>query len=231
MNLVTSVVLADDHHVVRQGLSMLLAAEPDLAVVGEAADGLQAAEMVERLHPSVVVMDLMMPVLGGLDVTRRLTRRVPASRVLILSMHSTSAYVVESLRAGAWGYVLKDSRATELLRGIREVAGGRRYVSPAVATQAIEGYLHGPKHGQADLYDTLTAREREVLHLTAEGLSSGAVAARLGISARTAESHRDNASRKLGLRGRTELIRYALTHGILPLEAASADSRSDPGDD
>jgi DNA-binding NarL/FixJ family response regulator len=222
----TSIVLADDHHVVRQGLSLLLAAEPDLTVVGEAADGLQAAELVERLQPRVVVMDLMMPVLGGLDVTRRLVRRAPASRVLILSMHSTSAYVVESLRAGAWGYVLKDSSATELLRGIREVARGHRYLSPAVSTEAVDSYLHDPKQGNADLYETLTAREREVLHLTAEGLSSGAIAGRLGISARTVETHRDNASRKLGLRGRTDIIRYALTHGILPLEDASATTRT-----
>jgi DNA-binding NarL/FixJ family response regulator len=218
----TTIVLADDHQVVRQGLRALLESEPGFSVVGEASDGLRVAGVVERLRPDVLVADLMMPGLGGLEVTRQVTRRFPKTRVVILSMHASEAYVVEALRNGASAYVLKDADASQLVRAIREAAAGRRCLSAPFSAQALDSYLRKAREAAADLYETLTSREREVLHLTAEGLTSAGIARRLGISPRTAESHRANILRKLGLRGQTDLIRYTLSRGILPLGAEPA---------
>jgi two-component system response regulator NreC len=215
---ITTIVLADDHHIVRQGLRALLEAEPDFAVAGEAADGLAVADLVERLKPDVLVLDLMMPGLNGLDVVRQVKRRSPQTRVIILSMHANEAYVLEALRNGVAGYVLKDSTASDLAQAVREAAAGRRYLSPPLSERAIEAYAHKADAAPLDLYETLSGREREVLHLAAEGCNNTEIAARLCISARTVETHRANAMRKLGLRNQTDLIRYALRRGILPME-------------
>jgi len=216
----TTIVLADDHRIVLRGLRALLEAESGFAVIGEAEDGLKVMSLAERLRPDVLVLDLMMPGLGGFDVTRRVAKRLPRTRVVILSMYSSEAHVVEALRSGASAYVLKDASVEELVTAIREAAAGRRYLSAPFSTDRIESYLRRPIG--ADPYGTLTSREREVLHLVAEGLTSGEIAKRLFISPRTAESHRANLMRKLGLRSRTDLVRFALQRGIVPLETSAA---------
>jgi len=213
-----SILLADDHQVVRQGLRALLEAEPDFRVVGEAADGLEATRLVERLHPDVAVVDLIMPGLNGMEVTRQITARVPKTRVVVLSMHANEAYVLEALRNGAAAYVLKDSSATDLVHAVREVAAGRRYLSPPLSERALDTYRQRAKEATLDIYETLTTREREVLHLAAEGHTNAEIAARLGISPRTAETHRANLMHKLGLQTQTDLVRYALRRGIVPME-------------
>ncbi len=212
-----TLVVADDHRVVRQGLCALLRTEPDFTLVGEAADGIETIRLVERLRPAVLVVDLMMPGLGGLEVVRQTARLSPRTRTVVLSMHSNEAYVVEALRAGAAGYVLKDSGADELIRAVREAAAGRRYLSPChLPVRALQAYMRKAKEPTHDLYEALTAREREVFQLTAEGNSGVDVAERLFISPRTVETHRANVLRKLGLRNHKELIRYAATRGMLP---------------
>ena len=214
----TTIVLADDHHVVRQGLRSLLEAEPDFSIVGEAGDGLEAAQLVERLQPDVLVLDLMMPGLNGLEVTRQVSQRSPQTHVVILSMHPNEAYVLEALRAGAAAYVIKESTSAELVRAVREAVAGRRYLSPPLSERAIKAYMQKAESAALDPYETLTAREREVLHLAAEGHNNAEIADRLFISRRTVETHRANLMRKLGLRSQTDLIRYALQRGILPME-------------
>jgi two-component system response regulator NreC len=214
----TTIVLADDHQVVREGLRLLLEARAEFSVVAEASDGLQAVEITERLQPDVLVVDLVMPGLGGLDVTRRVTKRAPRTRVVILSMHSSDALVLEALRNGATAYVLKGFSAAELVQAIRDAVEGRRYLSPPLSEKALEIYVQKARPAEADLYQTLTQRERQVLHMAAEGLSSSLTGERLGISPRTVETHRANVMRKLGLRSRAELIRYALQRGILSLD-------------
>jgi DNA-binding NarL/FixJ family response regulator len=179
---------------------------------------LETVRLVERAQPDILVLDLMMPRLNGLEVARQVTRRSPRTRIIILSMHSNEAYVAEALRAGASGYVLKESSAEDLFCAIRAVAGGARYLSPPLSEHGLGAYLRKAEATRVDVYDTLTMREREVLQLTAEGHSSGEVAKRLFISARTVESHRTNLMRKLGVRNQKELIRYAVERGILPKE-------------
>ena len=215
----TTIVLADDHHIVRQGLRALLEAQHDFQLVGETGDGLEAVRLAERLEPDVLVLDLMMPSLNGLEVTRQVHRRLPHTQIIILSMHSNEAYVLEALRNGATGYVLKDSSAADLVRAIHEVTAGRRYLSPPLSDHAIEAYLQRASEDPSeDPYDTLTNREREVFQLVAEGHSNREIGARLSISPRTAETHRANLMRKLGVRSKTELIRYAVRRGIISID-------------
>jgi DNA-binding NarL/FixJ family response regulator len=213
-----TVVLADDHHIVRQGLRVLLEAEGDFSVIGEEADGLKVVELVERLRPNVLLLDVMMPGLNGLEITRQIAKRAMQTRVVILSMHASETYVLEALRHGAAGYVLKDANPTELVQAVREVRAGRRYLSRGLSERAIDAYAEKAQAAPADAYETLTTREREVLQLAAESSSASEIAARLGISPRTVETHRENLMRKLGLKSQTDLIRYALRRGILPLE-------------
>ena len=186
----TTVVLADDHQIVRQGLRALLEAEGDFTIVGEESDGLKVADMVERLSPDVLLLDLMMPGLNGLEVTRQACKRSPKTRVIILSMHANEAYVMEALRNGAVGYLLKDSNTTEVLQAIRQVTTtpGRYYLSRPFSERAIEEYAQKAQSAPLDLYETLTSREREVMQLVVESHSNTEIAARLGISARTAET-------------------------------------------
>jgi len=214
----TTVVLADDHHILRQGLRALLEAEEGFAVIGEEADGLKVVDMVDRLRPDVLMLDVMMPGLNGLEITRQIVQRGFKTRIVILSMHANETYVREALRNGAAGYVLKDANPAEMLQAVREVHAGRRYLSGSLSERAIEAYAHHAQDAPADLYETLTPREREILQLAAESSSIGEIATRLGISPRTVETHRENLMRKLGLQSQTALIRYALRRGILPLE-------------
>lgn len=211
----TTIMLAEDHHVVRKGLLALLSAEPDFRVVGETADGLEAVDMAERLRPQVLVLDLMLPGINGLEVARRVSRRVAQTRALVLSMYANESYVLEALRNGALGYVLKDASATEFLHAIREVAAGRRYLSSALSEHAIEMYIDRAEPVGSDRYETLTAREREVLQMAAHDIRNADIAARLGISVRTVETHRMNLMRKLDLHAQADLRRYAFQRGIL----------------
>jgi two-component system response regulator NreC len=214
----TTIVLADDHHVVRQGLRALLEAESDFSIVGEAADGLEVVAMIERLKPDVLVLDLMMPGLNGLEVVRQIAQRCLPTRVVILSMHANEAYVLQALRSGVAAYVLKESTASDLALAVREASAGRRYLSPPLSARAIEAYIEKVEVTTLDVYETLTSRERQVLHLAAEGHNNSEIAERLSISSRTVETHRANIMRKLNLRTQTDLIRFALKRGILPLE-------------
>jgi len=214
----TTLVLADDHPVVRQGLRALLEAEPGFHIVGEADDGVAAAQLAERLKPDVLLVDVMMPGLNGLEVTRQVRQRCPGTRVIVLSMHANEAYVLEALRHGAAGYVLKESSTAELVQAVRTVVAGRRHLSPPLSDRAIEAYAQKAAPSPLDIYETLTTREREVLQMAAEGRRNSEIAARLAISPRTAETHRTHLMRKLGLHNQADLIRYALRRGLVPLE-------------
>ncbi len=213
-----SILLCDDHTILRVGLRALLSAEPDFLVVGEACDGLEAVELAERLKPLVVVLDVMMPGLSGLEAARQIKQRCPNAYIVFLSMHAREAYVVEALKKGAHAYVLKDSQASDLVKAVREVLAGHRYLSPPLSERSLQAYLRKIHTKTLDVYETLTGREREVLHLTAEGHSSSEIGARLGISPRTVEIHRANMMRKLGIHSQTAVVRYAFQRGLLPLE-------------
>jgi len=210
-----SLLLVDDHPIFRQGLRALLETESEFTIVGEAGDGLEAVRLVERLRPEVVVIDLMMPVLNGLEVTRQVCS---LTRVVILSMHANEAYVVEALQNGAYAYILKDSTAADLVEAIHTVMLGRRYLSPPLSERAIEAYIQKTHSSTLDPFDTLTTREREVFHLVAQGYSNNEVSEQLSISSRTVEIHRANLMRKLKLHNQTDLIRYAIKRGIIQLE-------------
>ena len=214
----TTIVLADDHPFVRLGLRALLKTEPDLSVVGEVMDGLEAVALTERLRPDVLVLDLMMPGLSGLEVMSRVGLQAPETRVVVLSSYDREDYVLGALRSGARGYVLKDSCVVELVRAVREVAAGRRYLSPSLSQRAIDAYVQKAGAAAPDAYETLTDREREVLHLAAEGHANAVIASRLSLSSRTVEAHRASLMRKLGLQTQTALVRSALRRGILPME-------------
>ena len=213
-----NILLADDHNIVRQGLRAILQSEPHFRLVGEASDGIEAVRLAERLKPDVLITDVMMPGLNGLEVTRQVSRSLPNTRIIILSMYTNDAYVLEALKNGALGYVLKDSQASDLIQAIKEVINGNRYLSPPLSERALELYMRKLESVPDDPYELLTTREREVLQLVAEGRTSAEIANRLFISPRTAEGHRANLMRKLGLQNNADLIRFALKRGILPLD-------------
>lgn len=213
-----TVMLADDHPVLRRGMRSLLAGEADISIVAEASDGLETLRLAERLQPNVLILDLMMPALSGLEVLRIVRQRSPQSQVLVLSIHSNNAFVAEALKSGATGYVLKGCSEENIIRAVREVAAGRRFLSPPVTEIAINAYIEQSKSGPIDPHETLTAREREVLQLSAEGKTNPEIATRLHISTRTVENHRAQLMRKLGLQNQTELVRHALRHGLITLD-------------
>jgi len=213
-----TIILAEDHAVVRQGLRLLLEAQDDFHVVAEAADGWEAVTQVNSRHPDVLIVDLMMPGLSDLEVTRQVHQQEPDTHVIILSMYSEESYVLEALKNGAVGYVLKGSPTDCLLRDVREVTAGRHYLSPPLSEYAIEAYLRQAHTAALDPYETLTTREREVLQLAAQGCTTSDIATQLFISPRTVETHRGNLMRKLGLPTQMDLIHYARRRGLLPLE-------------
>ncbi|HLO27802.1 MAG TPA: response regulator transcription factor [Anaerolineales bacterium] len=213
-----TVLLADDHPIVRQGLRHLFEAEPDITIVGEASNGLQAVQLTEKFKPNVLILDMMMPDLNGLEVLKQVKERSPATCNIVLSMQSADVYVVEALKAGALGYVLKETGPSELRKAVQQVIHGQRYLSPRLSERLIDVLIQTAEKAIADPYQTLTNREREVLQMVAEGLTTSEIAKRLSISPRTAELHRGRMMNKLGLRNQTELIRYALRRGILPME-------------
>jgi DNA-binding NarL/FixJ family response regulator len=210
-----TVVLADDHALVRAGLRRILETTGNV-IVGEAGDGLQVVAVVEQTKPEVLVLDLGMPGLHGLDVLREVTRRIPATRVLVVSAHGRDDFVVNAFKNGAAGYLLKGAAPDELLVAISEVARGGYYVSTEVSRVLAKGL--GEASRADDPYDNLTPRERQVFLLMAEGRSNSEVGKRLYISTRTAESHRQNIMRKLGLATQTDVVLYALRRGILGLD-------------
>lgn len=213
-----SIILADDHPVVRRGMQALLESEPDFSIVGVAADGLETVRLADRLKPDVLVLDLMMPGLSGLEALRIIRERSPRSRIVILSMYSSSAFVAQALQNGAIGYILKGCTEENLVRAVREAAAGRRFLSPPVTEIALNAYIEQSKAGVFDPHDTLTPRQREVLQMAAEGKTNGEIAERLNISPRTVENHRASIMKKLGLQNQTDLIRHAMRHGLIPSE-------------
>lgn len=213
-----TIMLAEDHQIVRQGLRAMLETEADFAILGETGDGLTTLQQLEQGQPEVLILDLMLPGLNGLEVTRQVSRRWPQVRVVILSMHANEAYVLEAFRHGAAAYVLKESSMSDLVHAVREAVAGRRYLSPPLSEERMGAYLQKAQTTPLDPYETLTSREREVFQLVAEGCTSAEVAARLVISPRTVEMHRANLMRKLNLRSQTELIRTALRRGIVLLD-------------
>ena len=213
-----SVLLAEDHPVVREGLRAMLEAEGDFQVVGQTGNSSDVGGMVEELHPDVLVLDLIMPGIGGLNALRELARRRLPTRVVVLSMYANEAYVLEALQNGAGAYVLKQSEAAELVRGIREVAKGRRYLSPPLSQRAVEAYAKRAKGTIATQEAELTAREKEVLTLVGQGFTSAQIGERLFISVRTVESHRSNLTKKLGLHSQAEMVRTALRRELTPLD-------------
>jgi two-component system, NarL family, response regulator NreC len=213
---VVSIILADDHHIVRKGLQAILSGENDFQIVGEAGDGLETVEKVEQLQPDILVLDIMMGGINGLEVTRQLSKKCPKTGIVILSMHSNEAYVLEALRSGARAYILKDNTTEDLVRAIREVAAGRRYLSAPLSERAIEAYTQKTDSSSQDPYDQLTTREREILQLASQGWSNTEIAGRLFISHRTVETHRANLMHKLGIRSNSELLQFAMLRGIIP---------------
>jgi len=212
----TKVLLVDDHTVVRQGLKALFAAEPDLEVVGEADNGREALALIAALQPEVVLMDISMPGLNGIEATRQLRERFPQVKVVILSMHANEEYVFQVLRAGASGYVLKQSDSLEVLAAIRAAIAGGSFLSPPISRAVIDDYIRRSEargRSQEPEADPLTSREREVLQLLAEGLPNREIAQQLNISIKTVETHRTNMLHKLGLKDKTELVKYALRKG------------------
>ena len=210
------VLLADDHTILRSGLRMLIGGAEDLEVVGEAADGAEAIDRAAVLLPDVVLMDISMPRVDGIQATREIRKRLPAVRVLMLTMHEDDAYLFRVIEAGGAGYVLKKAADVELLDAIRHVAGGGAFIRPAVATRLMQDYMARVEQGEEhDSFGRLTDREKQVLILIAGGHTNSQIAQQLIISIRTVESHRANLMVKLGLSGRAELVKYALRKGLL----------------
>jgi DNA-binding NarL/FixJ family response regulator len=207
---VIKVLLVDDHTIVRQGLKLILSAHADIQVIGEASNGREAVELADKLLPDVVIMDVAMPELGGIEATKRITESHPRLRILVLSMHKESVYVREIFKAGARGYILKDAIDTELLNAVRSVARGDGYISPAVSGAILNDF----RQNVTDPADLLSAREREVLRLIAEGLTNKEVANRLNLSVYTVDSHRGKIMEKLNLHSAGELVRFAVKHGL-----------------
>ncbi len=208
------VLIADDHTIVRSGVRLLLEAEPDIEVVGEALDGQQAVTLAETLRPEVILMDIAMPGMDGLEATRKIIALWPDIRVLVLTMHRTDDYFFEMLKAGASGYVLKGAQTDELINAIRVVAQGEVFLYPPVARKLVQDYLNRVA-GSAQSSPSLSPRETEILRLMAEGCSNKEIAEELVVSPSTVHSHRSNLMSKLGLNSRRELIQYARDHGML----------------
>ncbi len=207
------VLIADDHRMVRESLVAVLESAGFCQVVGQAADGLQAIALCIELAPDVAVVDLSMPGLNGLEVVRRLREQCPATRTLVLTMHEDEEYLLQSVRAGASGFLLKDSPASELTEAIRGIARGLGHFSPE-ASGVLATHLQQPGRALDDPYRDLTPREREVFHLIADGLTTKEIARRLDISAKTAENHRARVLHKLGVRNSAEVVRYAIRRGL-----------------
>ena len=210
------ILLADDHTLVRQGLRRILEEKPEWEVVAEAHDGREAVLRAVELNPDIVIMDITMPRLNGTEATRQITRKAPDVRVLVLSMHMDESYVLQTLRAGARGYLLKDSVDTDLVRAVTAVNEGKSFFSPSVAKMMLDDYIrHLEQQGVTDRFELLSEREREIFQLIAEGNSNKDIANLLSLSISTVETHRSHIMEKLDLHSTTEIILYAVRKGVL----------------
>jgi DNA-binding NarL/FixJ family response regulator len=210
------IVLADDHTIMRNGLRLVLERQADFAIVGEASNGREAIEIVARETPDIVIMDISMPLLNGIEAARRITAEQPKTGVLILSMHSDESYILRALKAGTRGYLLKDSAEADLIQAVRAVRAGKAFFSPAVSKVLADDYLRQIRQqGAEDPYDLLTARERELLQLVAELKSTREIAHLLGVSSHTVDTHRGNLMQKLNVHSIPEIILYAVRKGLI----------------
>jgi two-component system response regulator NreC len=210
------ILLADDHTILRAGLKMMLNAQPDMEVIGEAQDGRQAINEALRHHPDVVLMDITMPDINGIEATRQIKRLLPEVKVLVLTMHENDEYVFQALRAGASGYIVKEAADTDLITALHVVQTGQFYLSPTAQSIIVGDYLQRVHTGEEkDSYSTLTEREREILKLVAEGFTNNQIAERLVISPKTVDTHRTHVMDKLNLHSRAELVKYAMRRGLL----------------
>ena len=210
----TTAIIADDHEIVRRGLRIILENEGDCRVLGEASDGLMAVQQVEKHKPTVLILDLNMPRLHGLEVLRQTRDSSPTTKIIVLSMHHDEAYVIEALRGGAMAYILKGSESLEIVHALKDVLAGKRFLSAPLSEWAINALVTKPADS-ADPLQAITPRERMVLQLAAEGGSNAEIAEKLFISPRTAETHRTNLLRKLGLHTQTDLVRFAIRKGLI----------------
>jgi RNA polymerase sigma factor (sigma-70 family) len=209
------ILLADDHTVVRQGLRKVLEERPEWQVVAEAGDGRDAVRLAEQFKPDVAVLDVAMPLLNGIEATRQITKRAPQTKVLVLSMYSDEAYVTQMLKAGATGYLLKDSADVDLLQAVQAVSQGKSFFSPAVARLMSDDYARQRGENMVDRYETLSDREREIFQLVAEGKTNKEIAALLFISPSTVETHRARIMEKLDLHSAAEIVLYAVRRGVI----------------
>lgn len=210
------ILLADDHVVMRRGLRLLLETQPGFSVIGEASDGRKAIEAAKTLLPDVVILDIAMPILNGAEAAQRINEELPNIAIIMLTMHSDESYVLRALRAGAKGYLLKDSAESDVMEAIRAVSVGKTFFSPEISRILMEDYVREiRRRGVNDSYETLSSREREVLHLIVEGKANKEVAALLNISPYTVETHRRNLQEKLNLHNFAELVLYAVRKGLI----------------
>ena len=212
------VVIADDHAILREGIKVLLQAQSDLVVVGEAEDGRQAVQRCQELRPDVVLMDIAMPGLGGYEATLEIRRLMPNIRVLVLTQYDNKEYVLRFLRAGAAGYLVKKAVGTELVSAIRAVAHGETYLHAAIAGAVVEDYLGVDRSSEGDVYDRLSEREKQVLKLIAEGSTNKEIASVLDIAVKTVMAHRTNLMAKIGAHSRTDIFKFALRKGLITVE-------------
>lgn len=213
------VVIAEDHTIVREGLRALLSSAPELEIAGEAADGREAIELADRLKPDLIVTDLSMPRMTGVEAVREIKKRSPGTRILVLTVHKTDEYILAALQAGADGYLLKDSTHAELLLAVKHILAGRRYISPGISDKVLQGYLDGKKNTEVrTAWDTLSRREREILKLIAEGYKNKEIAGELCISVKTVEKHRANLMEKLDLHNVQALTALAIEKGLVSRE-------------
>lgn len=215
----TKILLADDHKIVRDGLRMLFENEKGLEVIGEAGNGWETLKMTHKLVPDIVIMDITMPGLNGIDTTQRITNELPGVKVIALSMHSDRRFVSGMLEAGASGYLLKDCAMEELAAAVRAVSLNQTYLSPRIADIVVKNYINKAGRNKSELFPSLTNREREILQLLAEGKSARQIAGFLHVSIKTVETHRRNIMFKLDLGSTAELIKYAINEGLIVLES------------
>ena len=221
---ITNIVLVDDHQVVRDGLRSMLQAQDDFKLVGESEDGSDAIRKVQQLRPDVLVLDLVLRGVQGLEVLRQVHKESPRTRVVVLSMHSDLAYVREALHNGAAAYVLKSAPSSEVVKAIREAMSGNRYLAPPLSEDEVEVYDRQLGSGRVDLYETLTTREREVCQLAAQGFTNNEIADRLFIGRRTVETHRASMMHKLSLKNQAELVQFAMRRGLVPEDPPRSDN-------